>query len=554
MKRFLYLIHRWAGIAVALFMFVWFVSGFVIMYAGSSALNVSEQLAGAETLKAEAGLLSVGDAWRISAAARATLPVQKGRNEPEAKAGFNGDYIASARLMRQAHQPVWLVENGAAQRFALSALTGELRLTSVADAALIAENWIKKTSAVDAVSTPIKHLDTGPQDTSVRNYAALRPFHRFAVGESGRELLISERTGEVVRDSTPFARALYLTGNWIHLLRPIESFGSEHARRNVQLWSGFIAFGASLTGIIIGFQRWRPGWFGGSTYSKGRVHPYRDVWNTWHFWVGLIGGFAALLWAFSGYLSTNPLQLFSPANPSREQLSAYQGKQPPATLLEWQPSSTLIHAEQTHAEKDIVEIQWRYLGEKAAVYALSREGEAIAQNVDGAAARFDETDLLQAAERAFKTGTVIRYSLLNEYDNYYYRRHEQSLLDRPLPILRVEFSDSAKTNLYLDPQSGRLLSKQDSSRRVYRWLYSALHHWDFGWLQLRPLWDAWMLPLVGMGIVLGGTSVVLGWKRLQVEFKPKKKKRAKTAPGTSTGTGVAPAKVAQVREPISPAG
>jgi len=113
----------------------------------------------------------------------------------------------------------------------------------------------------------------------------------------------------------------------------------------------------------------------------------------------------------------------------------------------------------------------------------------------------------------------------------------------------VVFADDGATHFYLDPQNGRILLRQDASRRIYRWLYSALHHWDFGWLQLRPLWDAWMLPLVGMGIVLGGTSVVLGWKRLQADFKPKKKKKsvvkpARVAPLRVTSEAVASESVA----------
>ncbi len=523
MKRWLYLIHRWGGIAVALFMFVWFASGLVIMYAGSSALDANEQLAGRESLDVEAGWVTLEEAWKKSAAGRAALPVAKLRNEAVEKS-FDGDYIASARLVRQAGIPVWQIENGAGQRFALSALTGELHLTSIDEAKLIAANWLSTTGHSDATDARIQYRNTGPQDTSVRNYETLRPFHRLAVDNSGRELLISERTGDVVRDSTSLTRALYWSGNWIHLLRPIESWGSAGARRTVQMWSGFIAFAASLTGIIIGFQRWRPGWFGSATYSKGRVHPYRDVWNSWHFWVGLIGGFAALFWAFSGYMNTNPFQLFSPANPSRGELSSYQGRQPPAAMLQWRSAPL------GESNADIVELQWRHLGDKAVLIAVTRQGERIAQTVAGAATHFDEAELVQAATRSTKNAEVKSVALIDRYDSYYYRRHGQSEFEKPLPVLRVVFADDNGTHFYLDPQNGRLLLRQDASRRVYRWLYSALHHWDFGWLQLRPLWDAWMLPLVGMGIVLGGTSIVLGWKRLQADFKPKKKKKSAVKP------------------------
>lgn len=530
MKRLLYLIHRWAGIVVALFMAIWFVSGLVIMYAGPSALGASEQLEHRDSLHPESGWLSLGEVWKISSAQRAALPKIKLRNEAEAMTGAKGsdnknsEWIVSARLARQAGQPYWLIENGEGQRFALSAIDGALHMVTAAEATEIAARWVSTGETTDTVATsatPIQYLDIGPQDSSVRNYETLRPFHRVAVGDNGRELLISARTGEVIRDSTPFARALYWTGNWIHLLRPVEALGSAAARRTVQAWSGFIAAGACLTGLIIGWQRWRPGWGGRRTYSEGRVHPYRDVWNTWHFWVGLIGGSAALLWALSGYLSTNPWQIFSPAEANKQEMARYQGATAPAVLLNWQPTALDPISQQTQ----IVELAWQYLGDQAVLLGITRSGERVPQRAEGTVTRFSDAALLQAAER-LAGGVPIREQVLqSEYDSYYYPRHHQGSVEKPLPVLRVDLIDEAGTRLYLDPQTGRLLLKQDASRRVYRWLYSALHHWDFGWLYLRPIWDVWMLPLVLMGVVLGGTSVVLGWKRLRIEFKPKKKKK-----------------------------
>ena len=114
-------------------------------------------------------------------------------------------------------------------------------------------------------------------------------------------------------------------------------------------------------------------------------------------------------------------------------------------------------------------------------------------------------------------------TLLNEYDSYYYPRHHQSLVEKPLPVLLVKMGDATGTLFYLDPQDGRLLAKLDRSRRVFRWLYSGLHHWDFGWLYQRPIWDIWMLIWVSFGLVLGASSLVVGWRRLKQTFFPKKK-------------------------------
>jgi uncharacterized iron-regulated membrane protein len=507
-KKLLYQIHRWAGIALALFMFVWFSSGLVIMYAGPSALSPDQQLAHREALAPQTGWLSLGEAWTRS-----------GQAKP-------GRSIAEARLVRQADQPLWLVEDNHGHALALSAQDGAMHRTSVSEGARIAARWVTRDLAdegpIDAAKTPaIRHIDTGPQDSSVRNQEALRPFHRFAVGDSSRELLVSVKTGEVVRDSTNFTRALYWVGNWIHLLRPIEAISNAATRRTTLTVLAVFAVAASLTGLVIGWQRWRPGWGGRATYSQGRVHPYRDVWNTWHFWVGLIGGTAALLWAFSGLMNSNPGQVFSPANASHKELSRYQGAQTPQTMLDWQPVATVGQSRQA----DIVELAWHRVGEQTTLLAVDRDGERVAQSVPGTVARFGDAQLLQAASRLIDQAKVTSHALQTEYDSYYYPRHHQSTIERPLPVLRIDLADAGSTRLYVDPQDGRVLLKQDASRRAYRWLYSAIHHWDFGWLYQRPVWDAWMLPLVLMGVVLGGTSIVLGWKRLQMEFKPKKKKK-----------------------------
>ena len=496
MTRLLYQIHRWVGIALALFMSIWFLSGLVIMYAGPSALGRAEQLAGAESLRPESGWLSAGEAWARSAA---------GRQGKDA-------VLAEARLVRQGGMPRWLVEDTAGRRYALSAVDGGVAPVPPDEAAAIARQWAGQDEA-------IRYVDTGPQDSAVRNHEALRPFHRFAVGTGSREVLISERTGEVVRDSTAFDRALYWTGNWIHLMRPLETVGlSADGRRSVLAWLGFFAFAGSLTGLIIGWQRWRPGWGGRPTYSQGRTQPYRESWFKWHFWSGLLGGSFALLWAFSGYLNNNPFSLFSPATASKAEIARYQGPSIPAALRGWRPFAFITEEE----NRDVVELGWRRLGHEAVLVGLTRDGRRLPQPVTGTLPRFSDAALLEAAGRLAQTVPVAHHALLTDYDAYYYARHGQGPVERPLPVLQVDLADDGNTRLYLDPQDGRLLLRQDDSRRAYRWLWSALHHWDIGWLKHRPLWDAWMLTWVLLGIVLAGSSVVIGWKRLRKTLQPGK--------------------------------
>ncbi|WKJ91933.1 PepSY domain-containing protein [Methylomonas montana] len=521
----LYETHRWLGVVLALFMFFWFFTGIAIIYATPTTQSRSQQLAHAESLAPEAGWLSLGEAWDRSAdqrqafaAQRKTKPANMGEHGAKAGAANGGENpvgIADARLVRRIGEPLWLVEDTKGLRFALSAIDGSLRETSVEQALRIADDWFKR----DGINQNLKVLETVDAPIILRNQDALKPFHRVA-SDDGDELLISARTGEVLHASTRVDRAFYYAGNWLHLFKPLEAIGLGQYRHDVQLWSGLGATIACITGLIIGWLRWRPGFNGKPTYSQGRTQPYREFWFKWHFWSGLIGGTVALSWALSGFIDTNPGKLFSEGNTSREELSHYLGKDLPEAMRNWQPEP-LGEA----GAADIVELGWRRLGGEAVLLAYGRDGQRLPQTVAQAVPQFSKTSLSDAVQRIAGDTEIASQELLDDYDSYYYPRHHQSLVEKPLPVVAVQLADEAGTRFYLDPQDGRLLARLDRSRRVYRWLYSGLHHWDFGWLYQRPIWDAWMLTWVAFGLVLGASSLVVGWRRLKKTFTPSKKRR-----------------------------
>ncbi|MEI8209986.1 MAG: PepSY domain-containing protein [Methylococcales bacterium] len=525
----LYQVHRWVGLVLGLFMFFWFFTGLVIMYSTPTTQSRSQQLAHAETLAPELNWLSLGDVWTrhteiIKAATeKTTKPNKEAKDKPgttEAKKPEVG--IAEARLVRTAGEPQWIVEDTQGKFMALSALDGSVRKTSVDQALQIARNWYASQGHFN-VNTHF--IETVENPIILRNQDALKPFHHIAVGDDGDELMISERTGKVLHASTQLDRAFYWAGNWLHLLKPLEAIALGKIRNDVQLYLGLFATLATLTGIIIGWLRWRPGFGGKPTYSQGRTQPYREFWFKWHFWSGLIGGIVVLFWAFSGFIDTNPGKIFSAANPTKDELARFAGKDTPDIIRNWQPILPAILNVAVDGA-DVVELSWRHLNNEALLLASTRDGQRLPQDLNGAtlSTRFSDTSLLEAIGRATKNAPIESQTVLNEYDSYYYPRHHQNLIEKPLPVLQVKLADEAGTYFYLDPQDGRVLAKVDRSRRVFRWLYSALHHWDFGWVYQRPLWDFWMLTWVLLGLVLGTTSLVMGWKLLKKTFAPKKKR------------------------------
>jgi uncharacterized iron-regulated membrane protein len=505
MKRLLFTAHRWLGIALGLFMLLWFASGLAMLYAGPSMLPAEERLAHADALHAEPGWLSLGEAWTASAAQRAAaghaghahhaMAEKSGGHASRRPAGEAG--IGEARLVSQASEPVWLVDDERGVRYALSALDGGLRQTGPERAVAIARAW----SGGDTRFVETFDSDRG---TRMSHFDLYRPFHRIALDDAaGTELLVSARTGEVVRAATATDRALRLAGGWLHFFRPLDDLGLSASRKDVLTWTALAGVVAALTGLVVGWLRLRPG---ARRYSGGRVHPYRAAWARWHFWLGLSGGLFALGWLASGFLANNPWALFSRAQASGEELRAYRDGAPPTALLAVRPARLLAAA-----PTQVVELSLHHVGGNAVVISHSRDG---ARHALGSAAGFAETTLVEAAHRVVPGAAVRTQRWLHDYDAYYYPSRRQGAAERPLPVLEVELDDAAATRVYIDPADGALVARLDRSRRVYRWLFNALHNWDFPGLRLRPVWDVWMVGWSLAGLALSLTSLVIAWRRL----------------------------------------
>lgn len=519
MNAILTVTHRWAGVALALFMLGWISSGLLIAFVETPSIGESLRLSRAQSLSPRDGWLSLGEALRLSAAARAAEPSSAGPHAAQPSQGLASPApphddlsFAEARLRRVDEVPAWIVEDDEGRRFAISAIDGRLIDVTRERAEHIAGAWLERESEEAPALT---YLDTIDAAVGLRNAESLKPFYRFSVDDdAGSHVLVSQRTGEVVQHLSRGQRALAYAGNWLHLFHWLDAIGAGDYRRGALSWVGFFAAASALTGLIVGWIRWRPGFFGRPTYLGGRTQPFRAFWFKYHFWAGLIGGAFALAWAASGFLATNPGQAFSPTTASREELVRFRGGQPPAVVTEWAPDAS------SGVGDDVVELQWSRLGDDAKLIAVTRRGERRGHNLAGTTPFYNEAALLSAAQRVAGETKIAAHEKLDSYDNYYFANRRQTLDEKPLPVLRVDLADAGHTSLYLDPAQARLLAKFDDSSRWRRWLYSAVHHWDFGWFRNAFLWNVWMATWIGFVFALALSAVVLGWRRLRRSLGP----------------------------------
>ena len=108
-------------------------------------------------------------------------------------------------------------------------------------------------------------------------------------------------------------------------------------------------------------------------------------------------------------------------------------------------------------------------------------------------------------------------TVLDKYDNYYVNLRRTL----ELPVYKVELDDDDHNLYYVNPRDGyiRYLNK---NKIVDKWLFSAIHYLNMGWIISRPaLWTfcLWFL-CIGCGIVCL-TGVVLGVKTWFIRKKKK---------------------------------
>ncbi|MGN6827468.1 PepSY domain-containing protein [Paucibacter sp. M5-1] len=485
LKRWLYLLHRWAGIALCLVMALWFLSGMVMMYVGYPKLTPAEQLQGLAPLPAQGCCVPLEQA--LQAAGLDKAPTQW-------------------RLSSVAGAPRYLFSDARGKTVVAVDARSGARITGVDEAQAVAA------AAHFAGDAAARSLGPVQEDawTHSRALDAHRPLHRVAV-DDGRWLYISGVSGEVVRDASLTERTWGWLGAWLHWLYLFRGGALNAWWTDIVIWLSLAGGMLGLSGLVVGIWRWR---FKGR-YKSGSRSPYRGRMARWHHILGLLGGTLALSWVISGLLSMNPWKVFEVQGlkPDRQ---AYAGGPLQAGAA---PPADLVLARLAARGFEARLLEWRRIGGAHYVWAQSASSARLLDARGEVVPGLDEASLVTAARAMLPGAPLLQRQWLRGYDAHYYAREAHTMTgqrERPLPALRLMFGDALAHHIVLDPASGAVLQVSNSRQRLERWLFAFAHSFDLPQLlALRPLWDGWMLifSLAGLGLSL--TGVVMGWRRLR---------------------------------------
>jgi uncharacterized iron-regulated membrane protein len=475
--RLLHLAHRWLGIGAGLLILGWFVSGIVMLHVPFPKLTTEERLAHLEALRP--------DAIRLSPAAAAQACAEKPR---------------SARLAMADGRPVFHFSAGK-EACSVWADDGTPVAVTPDTATATARRFLSGASG-----TAVERVERD-QWTVYTTYNAHRPLLRVSMDDAaGTDLYISSRSGEVLLDTTRFERGWNWIGTVAHWFYFTPLRGDDTTLwRQLVLWLPGVAMLTVAAGLTLGIQRLRIR----RRYPRGSLTPYRG-WKRWHHLLGVTVGGLAATWLVSGWLSNHPFGLLAFSSLPKGAAQKLAG-------LPFTPSDDLAQLRRQLAQvPDAREAEWYRFGGRS--YLEVRTPGATQRLDDQArpAAPFTP-EALAAAITRIEGKAVASAELIHEPDLYHYGRRNQAVF----PAARIRLADAEDTTWYLDPATGRVLSRIDDANRLHRWVFNGLHRLDIPPLHALPaLREGLATCLCALGALLAASGCVLGWRRLRHRKAP----------------------------------
>lgn len=465
-------LHRWIGVATCLVFTLWFASGAVMLFHPFPSLPHGAQMALQEPI----------DRTRVSLAPSAAVAATKSQ-------------VKDLRLVQRSGEPAYLV--GTAARIeAIDAQHGKvLRQLSPEQARAEAERLSGPAASV-----------TGPFDYDqwiVHNrFDPARPFYRIDANDAaGTQLYLSARTGEVLQRTTRSTRAWNWTGAVLHwaYVTPLRKTWS--AWDTSVWWLSFVSMLVALTGTVLGLIRWLTA----RRLKPRRVTFYRERWMRWHHLLGLGTAVFVLGWIFSGWLSMDHGRFFSRGSATDAQAQRYAGCPLPYALQGITPAALT----RGHDER---EITFTAVACRPIVTHHTTQGSPT--RTDAAGKQIDDTQmrrlLAQAVAAGWPRARQVAFAAVPSASTYAMAE------GWPDSTWRISLGEPSLPGIYVDANSGRVLTIMDASRKAYAWVYYALHTGNVPGLVSRP-WLRRVLVLIPLsaGFLFSLTGLLLGVRRLR---------------------------------------
>jgi len=509
-RTLLILSHRYIGIPLSFLFVVWFLSAFVMIYAG--------------------GMPRITPAMRVEGAP--PLELEKVAVSPWQAVGLLGYSPFEARLRTVFGRPVYeFPEPGFPSTFVWADDGDFLTEITAEQGAQIASDFLD----IPVENFTYEGLMTATDQWTIATPNELPLFKYFADDAFATQVYVSPIKAQVAVYTTRESRLLAWLGTIPHWFYFADLRANQPLWYDIVVWTSGIGCLLALLGLIMSVTQLRIV----KPFSFRKAIPYQGMMR-WHYILGTFFGIFILTWAFSGMLSMEPFAWSSARGVAVDEGIYQQGTLELDAFPVFDAGQWQNMMDTTVTDGEIKEVEFRWIGGTPYYLANYSLGSSLNMskrdrlhqpyNIIGqleSSSLLIEANTLQVSEgfavdslvatlqEGVTDASVTDYSLLTDYDDYYYSRNNQL----PLPVLRIKFDDPEESWIYVDPQKSELLSLIHRYSRIERWIYSGLHSLDFAfWYHKRPLWDLGVIILLAGGLAVSCIGLYFGLHRLKKDL------------------------------------
>lgn len=474
--RRLYLLHRWVGLFAGLMLLVWYGSGLYVHWrALPSVLSAEEQRR------------MGGEPFRLSDAKK---------DFGQILVDYQDGPIKEMWLRRASSRLIYEVRGTDGHVTVFDAQTGE-------GLSPISEAFVKEMAQAFMPASVIEASVLLQQPDAYSTRLPM-PVYRISFSDSeNTTVYIDPNTAAILSRTRTRERLYYLFGSIPHFLN------LPFLQNNKPLHYGFLfALNASaavivLSGLVLSIRLavWR--------INLSSQEPNRAFIRTAHALVGLGFSFTSLLFIISAcfyVLNGSP----PPARvaPTDEEVKAVV--RPIERGLALNLSAAFKGKVQKEDEPAYSLVMLKQLLDVPLYQFQDKQGESFALRADTGEPFKVDTKWLHRVAQAFlgHSGPIGEVQYLPDYDAYYYARDGRY---PPLPVYRMQGRDPNRTILYLSTVTGQVVGRASDEFKLFRWLVTGFHAWDWPFLLDRPvLRDAIIIVLALGGLVFSATGLYLG--------------------------------------------
>lgn len=361
-------------------------------------------------------------------------------------------------------------------------------------------------TAYDLPISGVELIDTD-QWSIYSTFNTHRPLYKISlVDEANTQVYVSSKTGEIIQRTTAFERAWSWVGTVSHWLYFTD------LKQHSKLWY-WLVVGLALVSLVLVISGMWVGIQQLTTRNNTLSSPYSGM-RLLHHWGGVLVSGLLFVFLLSGVVSMNPWGLL---NYYQINTAEAIGKKLTRTDI----VNSLIQVEDFIKARKPLNLTMTAWHNKPYWFVTYAQGEDSSNKP----VRFDQNFIkrqisqqeLESVGHKLATTQGVNQYLLETEDDYYYA------FKKPveLPVWKIERDNNGELEtLYVSPTSGKIVKVVTQATRLNRWLFNAVHRWDFSaTVRQSSAWQWLLTPFLIALMVFSFSGFYLASRRVKSMIK-----------------------------------